>query len=273
MELAEIKEDAKNMLQGKRFNCAMVAATPLIIEFIYSLIFQNLINDKGVLSIIVQVISIVISIFLALGCLSYFLKISRNEEVEYREVFSKGSLFIKILIVLICILFASNFPVFLWYIIGGLYIAFHPGLLLAFSYPMYVYFAGVLLLSILGIIRALSYSMVEFIILDNPEIGIIESMTTSKEMMKGHKWEYFLLGINIVVVPVIILIVVLIFLSILSKEMVLTGTLLFAIVLIAFLIYIYTNIIPQLYLAISIFYNNLIEKSKNNNVEESIENN
>ena len=241
MELAEIKEEAKNILQGKRFNCVMVVITPFIFEFIYSLIFHNLIDGIGLLPLIIQFVNYVITIFLSLGCFSYFLKITRKEEVEYREVFSKGSLVIKALIISICILL--------------------------------VVFAGLLLLIIPGIILAFSYAMVEFIILDNPEIGIIESMTTSRKMMKGHRWEYFLLVINIVVVPLIISLVVTIFLGFLSTIMAITGTLLTVIFIIAFLIYLYTNIIPQLYLAISIFYNNLIESSKNNNVEESIENN
>ena len=42
-----------------------------------------------------------------------------------------------------------------------------------------------------GIIASLSYSMVYFIIIDNPGISSIDAITKSKEMMMGNKMKYF----------------------------------------------------------------------------------
>ena len=50
-----------------------------------------------------------------------------------------------------------------------------------------------LLLIIPGIVAGLSYSMTYFILADNPKISGLEAIKKSKEMMKGHKWEYFCL--------------------------------------------------------------------------------
>ncbi|MBP3606706.1 MAG: DUF975 family protein [Treponema sp.] len=50
-----------------------------------------------------------------------------------------------------------------------------------------------LLLVIPGIVAGLSYSMTYFILADNPKISGLEAIKKSKEMMKGHKWEYFCL--------------------------------------------------------------------------------
>lgn len=50
---------------------------------------------------------------------------------------------------------------------------------------------GLLLLIVPGIIISLGLSMVYPIICDNPDIGIMDAISKSWELMKGHKWEYF----------------------------------------------------------------------------------
>lgn len=51
-----------------------------------------------------------------------------------------------------------------------------------------------LLFYIPGILKALSYAMAPYIFAENPELGINECITKSKEMMKGNRWQYFCLG-------------------------------------------------------------------------------
>ena len=55
-----------------------------------------------------------------------------------------------------------------------------------------------LLLIIPGIIAAYSYSMTYFILADNPNIGPLEAITRSKEMMRGRKWKYFCLTLRFI---------------------------------------------------------------------------
>ena len=50
-----------------------------------------------------------------------------------------------------------------------------------------------LLLIIPGIIKSLSYSMVPFVLKDNPELSFNAAIERSMAMMAGHKWEYFCL--------------------------------------------------------------------------------
>lgn len=60
----------------------------------------------------------------------------------------------------------------------------------------------VLLWSILfiipGIIAGYRYSMVYFILADNPSISGSEAIKKSKEMMAGHKWELFVLQLSFI---------------------------------------------------------------------------
>lgn len=53
----------------------------------------------------------------------------------------------------------------------------------------------VLLLIVPGIVKALAYSQAKYIVKDlvdsGQEVGATEAITNSRQLMNGHKWEYF----------------------------------------------------------------------------------
>lgn len=49
-----------------------------------------------------------------------------------------------------------------------------------------------------GIIKAYSYYMVPFILIDHPEMSATEVITESRRMMNGHKWRAFLLDLSFI---------------------------------------------------------------------------
>lgn len=55
-----------------------------------------------------------------------------------------------------------------------------------------------LLFIIPGIVKALSYSMGYYILIENPEMSGMEALNKSKEIMHGHKMELFLLYLSFV---------------------------------------------------------------------------
>ena len=55
---------------------------------------------------------------------------------------------------------------------------------------------GFILLIIPGIIIALMYSQVFFILADDPDIGVIEAFNLSEKMMRNHKWQLFMLNLE-----------------------------------------------------------------------------
>lgn len=57
---------------------------------------------------------------------------------------------------------------------------------------------GFVLFIIPGIVFAMMFSQVYFIIADNPEVGVIEAFKQSKAMMYGHKWQFFKLSLRYV---------------------------------------------------------------------------
>ena len=63
-----------------------------------------------------------------------------------------------------------------------------------------------LLFFIPGIIKTYSYSMSSYIMAENPNIGALEAITKSKEMMKGHKFDFFILDLSFIFWYLLILI-------------------------------------------------------------------
>ena len=59
-------------------------------------------------------------------------------------------------------------------------------------------FLWMMLFWIPGIIKSYSYSMAFFILKDNPDIGPDEAITRSRKLMKGHKWELFVLELSFI---------------------------------------------------------------------------
>ena len=55
---------------------------------------------------------------------------------------------------------------------------------------------GFILLIIPGIILALMYSQVFFILADDPDIGVIEAFNLSEKMMRNNKWQLFMLNLE-----------------------------------------------------------------------------
>ena len=165
MSNSELKLDAKAKLEGKRGNAALVT-------FIFMIVTGTITTSLGRLDpqsaqyTLISICGSLIEIFLTLGLTSYYLKISRNEDAEVGELFSKGNIFLK-----------------------GVVISFLVALVVGL---------GCILLIVPGIILAFCYSMTTYILIDNPEVGITDAMKQSREMMNGHKMDFFMLGLSFV---------------------------------------------------------------------------
>ena len=59
-------------------------------------------------------------------------------------------------------------------------------------------FLWLLLLIVPGIVAAYSYRMVFYILIDNPEIGVMEALRKSKEMMQGYKTKLLCLDLSFI---------------------------------------------------------------------------
>ena len=167
MNFKTLKANARKSLEGKWKNTVLITLIFGVIIGVASTI-DNTISSKMFEPTVINgieyrqsfsIITIVVTALIGLGFSSYFLRVSRNETPEIEELFSKTSLFGGyLLLIILTAIFVS-----LW----------------------------TLLLIIPGIIASISYSMASLIKLDNQDMKAMDCIRKSKEMMKGHKWEYF----------------------------------------------------------------------------------
>lgn len=170
MNRIELKNRAKESLKGKYKNAVILLLIMFGISIVSSFIGSAIGNMLGFNEENAQSFSSIVSyLIFALfyfGYYSFFLKISRNENVEFSELWSKTNLFLPFIGVSILV-----------------------GILVSI---------GAILFIIPGIILALCYSQVFYIMLDDEKIGIINAMKKSREMMRGHKWEFFVLNLSFI---------------------------------------------------------------------------
>lgn len=164
MNRALLKENAKKSLQGKYGDAIALLGIMFAFSFALGLVIGFFRLEEDLASTLADLCSLLISCALGFGMTSYFLKISRNEPVTYNELFSKTNMFVSYLSISLLV----GLFTFLW--------------TLAFVIP--------------GIIASLSYSMVFFVKLDNPDMGAMDVLRKSKQIMSGHKMDYFVLGLS-----------------------------------------------------------------------------
>lgn len=62
----------------------------------------------------------------------------------------------------------------------------------------FLIFLGTLLLFVPGIILSYSYAMADFILLEDPNCSGSEALRRSRAMMRGHKWDLFMLHLSFI---------------------------------------------------------------------------
>lgn len=63
-----------------------------------------------------------------------------------------------------------------------------------------------LLFIIPGIIAAYRYSQAIFVLVENPDKGVMQCIRESREMMVGHKWEFFVLELSFILWQLLVLV-------------------------------------------------------------------
>ena len=165
---AELKAMAKESLQGKYGDAIVITVLLFIISALIgaaTAAFTTNMSEENA-EIIESIVELILSGLFTFGYLNFFLKISRNEDVEINELWSKTSMFMTFIAAAILISLFTT----LW----------------------------TLLLIIPGIIAAYSYQMTLYILLDNPNMNVMDAIKESKRMMKGHKMDYFILQLSFI---------------------------------------------------------------------------
>ena len=139
---------------------------------------------------------IIVSGPLSLGLAIFALNIARGQEVQLRQIFygfeQFGKAFgVTMMMAIFLILWGLSgismttfFATTIWGVDGG------RGALFYLAWPI------IIIAFIPAIIAALRYSQAYFILAGNPNMGVLEYISTSKTIMYGNKVKYFVLGLT-----------------------------------------------------------------------------
>lgn len=159
MNIGDYKRSALDKLEGNWGQEALIIFIYFIFAFISSLLFKD--------SLMLQLISLLL-VPMALGINYHYLMIADGKEHGKEDLFRYYKT-------------TDIFGLLLLNIVVGILT-----MLWAF------------LLIIPGIIMSIAYSLALFIKMENPEIGIMDAINTSKTWMKGNKGKYFLLELSFI---------------------------------------------------------------------------
>lgn len=161
MERAILKKNAKNQLKG---NWCIAVITFLVGGIILGVIpsITTFVESKGI-ECILGIVVILISGSIVYGMYRFALSFTEGKKPQFSELFSgfDGKVFLKCL---------------------GLYIIMTIAITIGF-----------IILIVPGIIISLMYSQAYFILCEDNSKSVMQCLKESAEMMKGHKWEYFVL--------------------------------------------------------------------------------
>ena len=165
MTRKELKVRAKQQLKGNWWTAIGVILIIAIISCVLSFLGTRF--DDGIWApILISIVTFLIVAPLGLGQSIFFLKLAKNEKGKCSDVFLGFKNFLKVIGVSILV------GIITW--------------------------VGFIILIIPGIILSIMYSQVYYILAENPEIGIVECLKKSRLMMKGKKWDYFVLMLSFI---------------------------------------------------------------------------
>ncbi|PGL72037.1 DUF975 family protein [Bacillus sp. AFS055030] len=185
MRISSIKKTAKNRLSGNWGKAILTLVFYGVLQGLIYMLLNGPVNQHytgsifldldqqdlipGGVQTVIEIVNAIINTLLGYGLLVYFIKLIRDEEKSISDIFfyfKSGHQFIR-------------------------------GILVGFLVTLFTVLWTILLI-IPGIIKALAYSQVGYILKDNPDLNALDAITLSRRMMDGYKWKFFLLGLSFI---------------------------------------------------------------------------
>lgn len=195
MTRAELKQQAKDSLRGRW-------GTAVGMVLLYEVIIAAISFVAGLIPGVGSIAVLVVSVPLAFGFIGQMLKFSRNEEVGFVDFFSIGfgnfgkswSIWGYTLLKLLP-LFIGYILVLIVMVILGVVLGMN-GSAESLLVILPIMIIAILVIYVLMIIKAYLYILTEYIGNDNLEMSGKDIVNRSESLMKGHRWEFFVLQLS-----------------------------------------------------------------------------
>lgn len=204
MSISKIKENARIALTGKwgKVACISLAyfAFNLLLNFIMSLF-----KDKGIVVILLDIVSLLIAVPIAFGITIVGIKIKRNEDVKAFDFLNLGfSNFGRAWGIALSVIVKLLLPMLIMIIVGtGLgicagmaeYTEMRETVMALIGLAIFVAY---IVTFIWYLARSLLYSLTTYVAYDNPNMSSSEVVNESARIMKGNRGKYILLGLSFI---------------------------------------------------------------------------
>lgn len=189
---ADLKSLARASLSG-RFGLPMAAfLLTIVFVLVPSMILSGFLDPYNTVSLITnQILIYILSLLVSLcnaGFSYMLLNMNRNRPYGIKDLFyafsSHPDRFLVVHLILLLISFVIALPLEI--------LSYVPDMFQSLMFSL----AGTLVSSIVSIFTGLFFGLADFLLLDHPEMGALESMRKSMELMKGKKGKLFYIHIS-----------------------------------------------------------------------------
>lgn len=204
MVASEIKANARKALAGKWGKAAILTLVYTIIVFVINFVCR-------LIPIVGGIILFVISTPISYGLLVSFMKLKRNEDVNYTDFlnlgfssFSKvwgvfGNIILKMILpICLLVIFIILLVVSLGGSIASAIITESSSGVAGFGFLAFISIIGYIASLIYVIVKGFLYSLSYYILNDNPNMNGKEIVGMSENLMKGNRWKFFWLGLTFI---------------------------------------------------------------------------
>lgn len=161
----EMKLKAKESLKGN-FGAAIIACLIILLLAIIPTIANTILGDDSIMSTIISIVVEVLAVFLSVGLSKFYMDIAIKGKGEVKTLFWGSNLYVKAFMISLIISIAT--------------------------------ILGTILFIVPGVVVALMYSQAIYVMIDNPDMSVTECLQTSRAIMKGYKWDYFVFELSFI---------------------------------------------------------------------------
>ena len=183
----EAKQDAKNQLRGQ-WGVAVGAF------FVIGLISLGVGLVTTFIPLLGGIISISLTGIITLGMCAFSLYFAQGLVPRFEQIFEGFTQFTKA----IGGIWWMQLWLFIWTLPMVLSMIFIPFMIFMNKTLLTLLLILMVLLSIPVLIKTLSYSMMFFILVDRPDLGVREALAESKAITEGSKWQLFVTDLSFI---------------------------------------------------------------------------
>ncbi|MGL5244609.1 MAG: DUF975 family protein, partial [Sarcina sp.] len=190
----ELKQLSKEQLRGHWKIPILVS----IVLFLIQVVIRFIIPNNIVLGCLFSIFTLAIAAYISVAMCKFYLKFAENpDNSSFKHLKVPFNVTLKAFVV--NLIFGIPLFIISIFISIGVMVAVGTAVIAdSFFIMIFIPLITILLFLVGTIIISLYFAQVFFILADDESYGCIESIKRSIKLMKGHKWEYFILQLSFI---------------------------------------------------------------------------